>query len=156
MNLWLKFLKLKFVEELNNLKELIHIDNTTFGTDNNLTKINNFINENITNQNFYSKQSSSNYLIESSTLTLIKIINDNILRNINITILENNMAVSHWVIKKYEEFCDECGIDKNITFTISNHFSFKTGTLFICGSKSFIKEIIESIEIPYDYYVDEQ
>ena len=156
MNIWLSFLKNKIFSDIDELLKLIKIDNTISGTDYDINQLINFIIANMKKSTLLTNNThdTENFLIEENPESLIKVINDNYHKKCLVTILESNVAINSWLIKKYEEFCAENVLEKNIQFKISNHFSFLSGKIMLLGSQAFINEISETLQIPYTFYID--
>lgn len=157
MNLWLNYLKYKIFSDIEELIKLLKIDKAISGTEYDINKLIDFIIPNmgknilLVNNNI----DITDYLIEENPETLIRVINDNYNKKCTVTILENNVGINSWIIKKYEEFCSENNIEKNIHFNISNHFAYSEGKLMMLGSKAFINEINETLTIPYIASIDD-
>lgn len=156
MNIWLSYLKNKIFSDIDELLKLIKIDNSISGTDYDINQLINFIIANMKKSTLLTNNTpdTENFLIEENPESLIKVINDNYHKKCLVTILESNVGINSWLIKKYEEFCAENVLEKNIQFKISNHFSFLSGKIMLLGSQAFINEISETLQIPYTFYID--
>lgn len=152
MNMWLEYLKECLFDEIDIVLNLAGIDQQVQGDKNDVNDIIGFINDNIEDLTFYNIIDEE-VLIDGNPIILIKVLNDLVEKNNRVVILKNNLAINKWIIARYKEFLEDNGSSFKLDLDITDSFSI-TKPCMIIGSKEFIKEMEESIEVDTESIVE--
>ena len=104
-----------------------------------------FISDNIEELSFY-EINKEEVLLDGNPVALIKVLNDLVEKNNRVVVLKNNLAINKWIIARYKEFLEDNGSSYKLDLEIADTFVINKSCLII-GSKEFVKEMEESIEV---------
>lgn len=150
--MWLEYLKECLFDEIDIVLNLAGIDQQVQGDKNDVNDIIGFINDNIEDLTFYNIINQE-VLIDGNPIILIKVLNDLVEKNNRVVVLKSNLAINKWIIARYKEFLEDNGSSFKLDLDITDSFSI-TNPCIIIGSKEFVKEMEESIEVDTESIVE--
>ena len=143
--MWLEYLKECLFEEIDIVLNLAGIDQQVQGDKNDVNDIIGFISDNIEELSFY-EINKEEVLLDGNPVALIKVLNDLVEKNNRVVVLKNNLAINKWIIARYKEFLEDNGSSYKLDLEIADTFVINKSCLII-GSKEFVKEMEESVEV---------
>ena len=132
--MFIEYIKERFIEEYDLINKLINIDKKIQGVKFDINIFNN-----IKNYNFII-ESNDIFVLEGNSKSLIILLNQLVSYDNSVIINRNNLAINKWIVKKYNEYCDICGIGIKLKIFFSDVFNECKGKYIVIGSEAFILE----------------